>query len=951
MRSIRGLLLALLLLAPCGADAQFRYLTMAEGLPSNTVNGLYQDSDGFIWAGTSAGLSYHNGRRFVTIESLTGKTVYSICEPFQDGNLWVGTREGIYKVNRESRTGELLQITVDGQPYSGLTIFRISTDADRHVWVGSYGGGMFKYSPETDSWRHYESVAKGVRHILTGIDKSIWVCASDSFLYRYNPAKDDFDLIPVKDKFSSAAMEQAVCACQDSNGDIWVCSVDAKLFKISLIDMQSVMIPFSFPGETITPRAILERSPGNLIIGTNIGLLYFDTNDLTFTRMDKGDRTHNGMLNDRFIHSMCQDIDEGLWVGTFFGGVNYMPSGANSIATLYPSLECGNIISVMAECGDANVLIGSDDGGLSVYNTRSRSYTRKDIDPSHRNLNIHALLSEYEDIWLGTFGNGLYRLDQDLRVKRHYTHEDIDKGDMNVYSAFRDENGLLWIGTKRGIATYDPITDSFTRVLELEDNSDVTDIAEFGGNIWFASQGCGLIKYNVSTKTFDILQESDEKLPKSVTCLQVYDSLLFVGGSEVLASVDTIGKFSAVEDVFRKNYLIQGMTADYSGLWITTNQGIICLEKGSRPIYYDSDDGFMNNQFSQKSILLLSNGSILVGTSGGLNSFRPTDLKNNLIHRPLKVAITEFAEIAKNGLRVARPISERIVLERDISSFAIDFSAVKYRARNMVVYKYRLNGYDSNWNTVSSEDLENGLVYGHVSPGTYTFEVTAAPNDKDEFGESSMISIEVRSTVKNLILRIIMYLAFFTLVIALIISLLTNLTFRSMRSQSIGLALGTGMKSSVGANNGKSEGSSGSSPLSGSSSELKKILLLNEGNDADDKFISGVYEFIANNITNPSLSVEDIAQEMNVSRATVFNKLKASLNTTPSQMIKLMRLMKAADELCKYNVRVSDVYDSLGFISASYFTKLFHKEFGVTPKDFSKKYKDGQTWRQDILNL
>ena len=952
MRTIKGLAIVLTLLWCDVSIAQFRYFSLSEGLPSNTVYDLFQDSDGFIWAGTAAGLGYHNGRRFVPIESLSGKTVYSICEPLRDGNLWVGTNEGILLVNRESRSSEPVSITIDGRSVPELPAFRIVSDTDQNVWVGGYGSGIFRYSTDTRTWKHYETVQNSVRHIMTGIDKNVWVCASGSYLYRYNPAKDDFDSIQIKDKFSSATMERAACACQDSNGDLWICSVDAKLFKLSLIDMQSVMIALSFPGETITPRAIVERFPGELVIGTNSGLLSFKTREMSLSRLDNGDRTHNGMLNDRFVHSICKDIDGGLWVGTFFGGVNYMSSGANHIGIIYPSLNCGNIISVMAESGGDTVLIGSDDGGLSVYNSRSGSYARKDIDSSHRNLNIHALLSEYEDIWLGTFGNGLYRLDQNLRVKRHYTQADVDKGDLNVYSAYRDGAGVLWVGTKRGIAIYNKERDNFTRVLELEENSDVTDVAEFAGDIWFASQGCGLIRYDTSSGSIDILQEKDERSPKSVTCLQVYDNSLFAGGDGVLATVDLTGKVNLVEGVLRKNELVQGLAADYSGLWITTNQGIICHESGSRPLYYDSDDGLVNNQFTQKSILRLSNGSILAGTSGGINSFRPEDLKNNQIHRPLKVAITEFAEIAKNGLRVARPISNRIVLKRDISSVAIELSAINYQSRSKVVYKYRLNGYESRWNTVPGDELANGLVYGYLKPGLYTFEVAAAPSSEDDFGETSVMSIEVQSTVKALALKVLTYFLVLALLSALVMSLLANRAMRSLRSQTIGLILGTGVKYSESERIvRRADRQGGISPLVDSSIELSTILSLNGGKDAGDKFISGVCSFISENISNPGLSVDDIAREMNVSRATVFNKIKSGLYMTPSQMIKLMRLERAADELCKYNVRVSDVYDAVGFVSASYFTKLFHKEFGVTPKDFSKKYKDGQTWRKDIFSL
>lgn len=932
-------LLLTLILIPGASWAQFRYFTKTEGLPSNTVNNLFQDSDGFIWACTSAGLSYHNGKRFIPVETLSGKTVYCVCEPFNNGELWIGTSEGLYSVKRESRVVEPIVINLEGQDLSGLSIFRIATDSDHNVWIGGYGAGIFGYSPKSGKWKKYDSVGKTVRHILIGKDKSVWVCAADKYIYRYNVAKDDFDVIPIRDKFSSVAMTMAACACQDSNGDVWICSVDSKLFKLSLIDMQSIMIPFDFPLETITPRAIEERTVGELVIGTNSGLLSFDTRHLTFSRLDKGDSYHNGTLNDKFVHALLKDIDGGLWIGTYFGGVNYMPSGANYVDTIYPASGCGNIISVMAESGDATVLIGSDDGGLSVYNTRTGDYSRVDIDPSHLNLNIHALLLETDDIWIGTYGNGLYRLDGNLAAKRHYTLNDVDKGDMNVYSAYRDKEGTLWIGTKRGIATFNPRTDSFTRRLELEDNSDVTAMTEYNGSLWFASQGCGLIRYDSYSDSFEILQEKDENLPRSLTCLQVYDSCLFAGGNGELIMMDADGKAGKVEGILHKNDRVCGMLADNSGLWITTSQGVICHEKGQRPRYFNSEDGLMNEQFSQSSIIRLSNGSILVGTNGGINGFLPQELKSNALHRPLKVAITEFADITPDGLRNELPISENIVLKGDASSFAIEFAAINYESRSKVIYRYRLKGYDNKWNTVAQENLDNGLIYGHLKPGYYTFEVAAAPSSEDEFGEGTSIKIEVKASLWSLLSKIILGVVILAILAALVISLLANFTFKSLRSQSIGLALGNIMVQAQPETTQRE-----------SNDSMMRELILKKGGPEEDKFISGVCAFIESQIHNQNLSVDDIAQEMNVSRATVFNKVKTILDTTPNQVIKLLRLERAADELCKYNVRISDVYYSVGFMSGSYFTKLFRKEFGMTPKEFARKYKDKDAWRKDILN-
>lgn len=950
-RFLRILTLIILLLCSIGAYAQFQYFTTSNGLPSNMVNGLFQDSEGFIWAGTSAGLSYHNGKKFEPIESLSGKSVYSICEPADAGNLWVGTAEGLFLVNKESRTTTPIQIKTEEKTVSGIAVFRIMADREQHIWVGGYrsGGGLYGYSMESGTWKDYGLVGKTVRHILYGIDKSIWVCAGEGSIYRYNRARDDFDAIPIKDKFSSVQMDLAECACQDSNGDLWICSRGGRLFKLSLIDMQSVMFPMSFPGETVTPRTIVEQSPGNLIIGTNSGLVSFDTNNLTFDRMDKGDRSSSGRLNDRFIHSMYKDIDGGLWIGTYFGGVNYMPSGANIVEAVDPPPGCGNIISVMAESGDATVLVGSDDGGLSLYNTRTGNYSRADIDPKSRNLNIHAILSEYEDVWIGTFGNGLYRLDTKMKLKRHYTQEDIDKGDMNVYSAYRDGTGRLWIGTKNGIASYDKESDRFVRLLELEDNSDVTDITEFGNNIWFVSQGCGLIRYSVAEGSFEILSEKDNDAPRSLTCLIVYEGDLYAGGNSELVKVDLQGRITPIDGVLHKNSVVCGMMADYTGLWISAKDGLFCYEKGGKSSFFNSGNGLRNEQISQNSILRLSNGKMLVGTAGGLNSFRPAELKENIIRRPLKVSITEFAEIAPNGLRKRHPISNNVILEKANSSFAIDFSAINYQSKSTVLYKYRLAGHDPSWNIGTQEDLENGLIYSQLRPGFYTFEVAAAPSEHDEFGSLSKIGINIRPSVKSIIFFLVQGIIFLLLLCGLIASWMANKSFKVLRSQSIGLALGLNSLVLHKGPNGRNQTGSSLTHALKPSQEFRNMILLDISSGGGDKFVSGVCSYVLENLSNQNLSAEDIAREMNISRATVFNKIKTALGMTPNQMIKFIRLEKAADELCKYNVRVSDVLYSVGFESGSYFTKLFRNEFGITPKEFSRIYKDGKTWRNEIL--
>ena len=124
-------------------------------------------------------------------------------------------------------------------------------------------------------------------------------------------------------------------------------------------------------------------------------------------------------------------------------------------ALLLPLIEtgegCGRIISKFCEGPGGNIWIGSDDGGLSFYNPRTGDYRHVVIDERNPALNIHALTVDGYWLWVGTYGNGLYRVDLRNRQVRHFNRHGTGLDNLDVYSVYRDSRGQLWIGTKMGI--------------------------------------------------------------------------------------------------------------------------------------------------------------------------------------------------------------------------------------------------------------------------------------------------------------------------------------------------------------------------------------------------------------------------------------------------------------------------------------------------------------------
>jgi ligand-binding sensor domain-containing protein/DNA-binding response OmpR family regulator len=105
---------------------------------------------------------------------------------------------------------------------------------------------------------------------------------------------------------------------------------------------------------------------------------------------------------------------------------------------------------------------------------------------------------------------------------------------------------------------------------------------------------------------------------------------------------------------------------------------------------------------------------------------------------------------------------------------------------------------------------------------------------------------------------------------------------------------------------------------------------------ADEKFLNNLVEQIHARLEDPDLNVDNLAVAMNMSRASLFRKVKSISELTPNDFIRLVRLKKAAELLKEKEYRVNEIAYIVGFSSASYFSKCFYKQFGILPKDFER---------------
>lgn len=107
--------------------------------------------------------------------------------------------------------------------------------------------------------------------------------------------------------------------------------------------------------------------------------------------------------------------------------------------------------------------------------------------------------------------------------------------------------------------------------------------------------------------------------------------------------------------------------------------------------------------------------------------------------------------------------------------------------------------------------------------------------------------------------------------------------------------------------------------------------------DLDKDFVTRFKSLVGEKMKEPELNVEDLGHDMGMSRVQLYRKLKSLTNYSPNELLRQMRLKKAASLLASSDMTVAEVAYEVGFSSPSYFTKCYKEQFGESPTDFLKR--------------
>jgi len=103
---------------------------------------------------------------------------------------------------------------------------------------------------------------------------------------------------------------------------------------------------------------------------------------------------------------------------------------------------------------------------------------------------------------------------------------------------------------------------------------------------------------------------------------------------------------------------------------------------------------------------------------------------------------------------------------------------------------------------------------------------------------------------------------------------------------------------------------------------------------SDERFLETLNETISKRIEDTDLDVEKLAGMMNMSRVTLYRKIKAISNLSPLELINIVRLKKAAELLAEGEYKIYEISAIIGYSSQSNFTRNFNKQFNMTPSEY-----------------
>lgn len=723
----------------------FWHYQVESGLSNNAVLCILQDHSGFMWFGTRDGLNRFDGvsyKIFKTdpsnVYSIGNNAIMSLAED-DDHKIWIGTEKGLFIFDRQTERFVQLKQAGDG------SVLSVKAIGDNVYYIALYT--LYRYNRKNKVVTTF-SVNKEITAYTVLPDNSIWICTSSGNILKYNPERKIFDAsydIFKKSQKAVSKWVQSIYAVGSGLFLVGTSNQGLKLLDSKTGDYKDILT-LNRDKTDIIVRDIISIKKNIYWIATQSGIYILNIASKTYDNIKK-DYDDPYSLSDNIVHSLYLDKQGGIWAGTYFGGVNYLPkqeiifrkyftkTNANSIS--------GNAISEIREDKYGMLWIGTEDAGLNKFNPVTKQFENFNPTINRHSIsysNIHSLLTSDDTVWVGTYLHGLDILNNKGNKLYNYNTSNSSIGSNFICAILKSKNGLIYVATDKGIYRYISNKKDFILVDALPKVFYRTLYEDRNGDIWAGTYGDGVYVYNSIKNYAKHFYFTINKNPKIGSNIVSYiydsqDSKMWFATEGGLCCYNTSNeslKIFTTANGLPSDIIYAILEDKHHNLWISTPKGLARFNPFTKDIkIFNTSQGLLTNQFNYRSAFNDDLGNMYFGSVKGMISFNPDSIITSNFVPP--IYITGF-QVYNHELPIKKdhsPLHQSITFTKGISlpynqsTFSIDFAALDFSASPSLAYAYKLEGLDKNWTYLPTN---RKVYFTELAPGNYSFLVKALNN-------------------------------------------------------------------------------------------------------------------------------------------------------------------------------------------------------------------------------
>jgi len=777
-------------------NIKFRHLSIEHGLSQSSAFSIVQDTKGFIWIGTEAGLNRYDGYSFKVFEhdpenqgSLSNQFVLVIYKD-RSGVLWIGTENGLNRFDAiHERFTRFLKNPDDPNSLSNNRVTAVCEDRYGFFWIGTEFG-LNRFNKEKQQFTQYYTYpdnpycisSNQIRAIFEDKSGVLWIGTYGGGLNQYDRKNDRFFCYKnVPGNPTSLSDNHVLSMYQDRDGMLWIGTEEGGLNTFDYDNGTFMRYrhdaddPHSISDNNV--NCMYEDEYGTFWVGTNGGgLNIFDRLKREFVSFTSGS-DEQGSISGNGIISICEDNNGILWFGTLGGGINMYSRETQKFVHYKSRVNDPNSLSYknirpIYEDSTGVLWIGTDGGGLNKLDRKTGVFKRYQYNPDKSNsISNNRVFSICEDhsgsFWIGTEGGGLNKFDREKEQFARYMHDPKNfntLGDNRIRVIREDSSGFLWIGTNGGgLDKFNLRTETFVHYKNdpdnphsLSNNRIYSMYIDRSNVLWIGTFGGGLNQFDREKQQF-IHYKTDPDDSTSICENFILSIVEDSKGSFWVGTISGLNKYDRSKGVFTRyttkhglpdNFIYDILEDGRGFLWLSTNKGISRLNPETMEIKnFDVKDGLQSNEFNTGTGHLSRNGEMFFGGINGFNSFFPDSIIDNPFVPPVVITSLQIfnkpvntGEI-RNGriiLKNSMTVTKEITLSFKDNVFSFEFAALHYVAPERNQYAYIMTGLEKDWNYAGNRRF---VTYSGIPPGKYIFRVKGSNNDGIWNEEGTSVSI------------------------------------------------------------------------------------------------------------------------------------------------------------------------------------------------------------------